>query len=61
MTKESDTAAKTFELLRTSLIVQLGLSGVGQANIRKIVGGSMNEINAIVKLLRTKKRKVAEQ
>ena len=61
MAKESDTAAKTFELLRTSLIVQLGLAGVGQANIRKIVGGSMNEINGIVKLLRTKKRKLAEQ
>jgi hypothetical protein len=37
--------------------VQLGLAGVGQANIRKIVGGSMNEINGIVKLLRSKKQR----
>ena len=56
MTKGSDAAAKTVELLRTSLIVQLGLAGVGQANIRKIVGGSMNDINAIVKLLNSGKR-----
>ena len=56
MTKGSDAAAKTVELLRTSLIVQLGLAGVGQARIREIVGGSMNDINAIVKLLNSGKR-----
>ena len=56
MTKGSDATAKTVELLRTSLIVQLGLAGVGQANIRKIVGGSMNDINAIVRLLNSGKR-----
>jgi len=56
MTKGPDTTAKTVELLRTSLIVQLGLAGVGQAQIRKIVGGSMNDINAIVKLLHSGKR-----
>jgi hypothetical protein len=56
MTKDSDAAAKTIELLRTSLIVQLGLAGVGQAEIRKIVGGSMNDINAVVKLLNSGKR-----
>jgi len=56
MTKVPDATAKTVELLRTSLIVQLGLAGVGQAQIRKIVGGSMNDINSIVKLLHSGKR-----
>jgi hypothetical protein len=56
MAKNVDTAARTVELLRTLTIVQLGLAGVGQAQIRKIVGGSMNDINAIVKLLRSGKR-----
>ncbi len=56
MAKNVDTAARTVELLRTLTIVQLGLAGVGQAQIRKIVGGSMNDINAIVKLLRSGRR-----
>jgi hypothetical protein len=56
MTKGSDAAGKTVELLRMSLIVQLGLAGIGQAQIRRIVGGSMNDINAIVKLLRSGRR-----
>lgn len=51
MTKSGDSGVRTVELLRTLTIVQLGLAGVGQAQIRKIVGGSMNEINAVVKLL----------
>jgi hypothetical protein len=42
--------------IRTLTIVQLGLAGVGQAAIRKIVGGSMGEINAIVKLIRKRKQ-----
>jgi hypothetical protein len=56
MAKNVDMATRTVELLRTLTIVQLGLAGVGQAQIRKIVGGSMNDINAIVKLLRSGKR-----
>jgi hypothetical protein len=56
MAKDVDTATRTVELLRKSLIVQLGLAGVGQAQIRTIVGGSMNDINAIVKLLHSGKR-----
>jgi hypothetical protein len=47
---------KTDGLLRTLIIVQLGLAGVGQAQIRKIVGGAMGDINAIVKLLNSGKR-----
>jgi len=56
MAKNTDTAVRTVELLRTLTIVQLGLAGVGQAQIRKIVGGSMNDINGIVKLLQSGKR-----
>jgi hypothetical protein len=56
MAKNDDAAARTVELLRTLTIVQLGLAGVGQAQIRRIVGGSMNDINGIVKLLRSGKR-----
>jgi hypothetical protein len=57
MAKNVDTATRTVELLRKLTIVQLGLAGVGQAQIRQIVGGSMNEINGIVKLLRSKKQR----
>jgi hypothetical protein len=57
MTKSDDPATRTVELLRKLIIVQLGLGGVGQAQIRQIVGGSMNEINATVKLLRPKKQR----
>jgi len=56
MAKNTDTAVRTVELLRTLTIVQLGLAGVGQAQIRTIVGGSMNDINGIVKLLQSGKR-----
>jgi len=56
MTKNVDTGIRTVELLRKLLIVQLGLAGVGQIQIRTIVGGSMNDINAIVKLVNSGKR-----
>jgi hypothetical protein len=56
MAKAQDVAEKTLDLLRKLLIVQLGLAGVGQAQIRTIAGGSMNDINAIVKLLNSGKR-----
>jgi hypothetical protein len=56
MAKSVDTGTRTVELLRKSLIVQLGLAGVGQIQIRTIVGGSMNDINAILKLLRSGQR-----
>lgn len=50
-----DPAGKSVDLLRKLIIVQLGLAGVGQAQIRKIAGGGMAEINAIVKLLRVRR------
>ncbi len=57
MAKKTDPSVRSAELLWKLTIVQLGLADVGQAQIREIVGGSMNEINAIVKLLRTKRKK----
>ena len=56
MAKNADVSLRTIELLRKSLIVQLALAGVGQVQIRTIVGGSMNDINAIVKLVNSRKR-----
>jgi hypothetical protein len=56
MPKNFDSEERMVELLRALIIVELGLAGVGQAQIRKIVGGSMNDINGIVKLLRSRRR-----
>jgi hypothetical protein len=49
-------AERTADLLKILTIVQLGLAGIGQTQIRKIVGGDIGKINGIVKLLRSKKR-----
>lgn len=49
-------AERTVDLLRKLTIVHLGLAGVGQLQIQKIVGGGMGEINGIVKLLKSGKR-----
>ncbi len=51
VSSESD---KTTKLLRDLIVIQLGLAGVGQKEIRTIVGGDMNEINRIVKMVRPK-------
>ncbi len=51
-------ADETVVLLRKLLIVQLGLAGVGQAQIRMIVGGAMGDVNGIVKLLNVRKRSI---
>jgi hypothetical protein len=48
-------AERTADLLKILTIVQLGLAGIGQTQIRKIVGGDIGKINGIVKLLRSKK------
>ena len=55
MTKKrarGDAVQKTAELVRDLVIIQLGLAGVGQREIQKIVGGSIGHINSIGKLLR---------
>lgn len=51
MPKKIDASQRTADMLRTLTIVQLALADVPQANIRKIVGVSINEVNAVVKLL----------
>jgi hypothetical protein len=56
MAENAVPSEKTESLLRTLIIIQLGLAGVGQAQIRKIVGGAMGDINGIVKLLNSGKR-----
>lgn len=45
------------DLLRKLLIVQLGLAGVSQQNIRAIVGCNLNRVNAVMKLVNTKGEK----
>jgi hypothetical protein len=54
--EQGDPAERIAELLRKLIIVQLSLAGVGQAQIREIVGGSMGEVNGIAKLIRSTKR-----
>lgn len=44
------------EVLKDILITQLGLAGVPQTSIRKIVGCSMNRVNNIVKHFKSSKR-----
>jgi hypothetical protein len=48
-TKKDKQGDSSTELLRDLLIAQLGLAGVGQADIRKIAGCDMNRVNRIVK------------
>lgn len=61
MARNFDSEERMVELLRALIIVELGLAGVGQAQIRKIVGGSMNDINGIVKLLRSRRRGLVKE
>ncbi|MCI0695186.1 hypothetical protein L0337_24650 [candidate division KSB1 bacterium] len=51
-TNKSSEPNKTAELLRDLITIQLSLAGVGQREIRSIVGGNMNRINGICKMLR---------
>jgi len=43
------------ELLRTLLIVQLGLAGVGQRQIRAVTGCDMNRVSNTLKALKLKR------
>lgn len=49
------------ELLRTMLIVQLGLAGIGQRQIREVAGCDMNRVTKTLQPLKLKRgtRKVA--
>lgn len=56
MRKGNDkTINSTDELLRDLLIVQLGLAGVKQLDIREIVGVDIHRVSRIVKLLKKEK------
>jgi hypothetical protein len=48
------------EMLKDLLIVQLGIAGVPQQNIRRIVGCNIVRVNKIVKHLKVSKRKEAD-
>jgi hypothetical protein len=50
--KESD---ETTELLRTMLIVQLGLAGIGQRQIREVAGCDMNRVTKTLRALKLKR------
>jgi hypothetical protein len=58
---EAEGTARTNELLRTLTIVQLGLAGVGQIQIQKIVGGTTADINTTVRLLNSGRRRRERQ
>ena len=53
---QADPGEKIAELLKKLLITQLALAGVGQAQIREVVGCSMSEVNGVAKLIRSTKR-----
>jgi hypothetical protein len=43
------------ELLRTMLIVQLGLAGIGQRQIREVAGCDMNRVTKTLQPLKLKR------
>jgi hypothetical protein len=46
----------TIEVLKDILITQLGIAGVPQQDIRKIVGCDINRVSAIVRHVKAAKR-----
>lgn len=44
------------ELLRTLVIVQLALAGIGQREIRAVVGCDINRVSKILRALKLKRR-----
>lgn len=48
-------ADEATELLRTLLIVQLGLAGIGQREIRAVAGCDMNRVSRTLKHLKLKR------
>ncbi len=55
--RASSNAGEVGEILRDLLITQLGIAGVSQQSIRRIVGCDINRVNRIVKHLKIAKRK----
>ncbi len=56
----SSNADEVGEILKDLLITQLGIAGVPQQSIRRIVGCDINRVNRIVKHLKIAKRKEAD-
>jgi hypothetical protein len=55
--KSSSKSSEEAELLRSLLIVQLGLAEIPQNNIRKIVGGDIYRVSRIMRLLKSRPKK----
>lgn len=51
MAQNKSAAEEQVELLKKILIVQLGLAGVPQSMVRKIVGGDIVRVNEVMKHL----------
>jgi hypothetical protein len=56
MSRKTSREANISDLLRDLIIVQSGLSGVSGSSIREIVGGDMNRVTKILKLLKKKSK-----
>lgn len=61
MGRKSLTELKTDELLRDLIIVNAGLAGVSGGAIRAIVGGDMNRVTKILKLLKKRTKGVGDE
>ena len=57
--KQKRTKATVEDLLQDSLIVQLGLAGLSQHQIREIVGVDMNRVTRILKHFKELRKKGA--
>ena len=55
MARESDAVNELVELIRTMLITQLGLAGVGQREIREVAGCDINRVSKTLRALKLKK------
>ncbi len=54
--RKINSSDESTELIRTLVIVQLGLAGIPRQNIRSIVGCDMNRVTKILKQIDTKKK-----
>jgi hypothetical protein len=57
MAAKRRSADEATELLRTLLIVQLGLAGIGQRDIRVVAGCDMNRVSKTLRALKLKRGK----
>lgn len=55
--KKSNQSGECTELMRTMIIIQLGLAGIPQKSIRAIAGCDIYRVNKILKHLKPKGKK----